>query len=64
MPIIKPNELKSFEKIRIQVPSGLLGEIKSYCKEFSIAEIEDFVNEAAKYVLKKDQDWQKKLKKK
>ena len=64
MPIIKPNELKSFDKIRIQVPQDLLEEIKNYCKEFTISEIDNFFVGAAKYVLKKDQDWQKKLKKK
>jgi hypothetical protein len=63
MPIIVPNQAKTFEKIRIQVPSVLLEEIKNYCKEFSISETEDFFNEAAKYVLKMDKDWQKILKK-
>jgi hypothetical protein len=41
-----------------------LEEIKNYCKEFTISEIDNFFVGAAKYVLKKDQDWQKKLKKK
>jgi hypothetical protein len=63
MPIITPNQTKNLEKIRIQVPSVLLDEIKSYCKEFSISEMEDFFNEAAKYVLKSDKDWQKIVKK-
>ena len=64
MPIITPNQTKTYEKIRIQVPSDLLEEVKNYCKEFSISETGDFFVKAAKYVLKKDQDWQKKLKKK
>ncbi len=59
MPIIAPIQTKNLEKIRIQVPSVLLEEINSYCKEFSIAEVEDFFNEAAKHVLKTDRDWQK-----
>lgn len=63
MPIITPSQTKNLEKIRIQVPSVLLDEIKSYCKEFSISEMEDFFNEAAKYVLKNDRDWQKIVKK-
>lgn len=63
MPIIAPNQTKNLEKIRIQVPSVLLDEIKSYCKEFSISEMEDFFNEAAKYVLKNDRDWKKIVKK-
>jgi len=63
MPIITPSQAKSFERIRIQVPSDLLEEVKNYCKEFSITEPEDFFNEAAKYVLKMDKDWQKIIKK-
>lgn len=63
MPIINPSQAKNLEKIRIQTPSVLLDEIKNYCKEFSIAEMEDFFNEAAKYVLKSDKDWQKIAKK-
>jgi hypothetical protein len=63
MPIITPSQTKNLEKIRIQTPSVLLDEIKSYCKEFSISEVEDFYNEAAKYVLKNDKDWQKIVKK-
>lgn len=59
MPIITPSHAISFEKIRIQVPSVLLEEIKNYCQEFSIPEAEDFFNEAAKYVLKTDKDWRK-----
>ena len=64
MPIISPNQAKSFEKVRVQVPEDLLNEIRSYCKEFSIVNVEDFFNEAAKYVLKMDKDWQKIYKKK
>jgi hypothetical protein len=56
MPIITPNQTKTYEKIRIQVPSDLLEEVKNYCKEFSISETGDFFVKAAKYVLKKDQD--------
>jgi hypothetical protein len=63
MPIITPNQAKSLEKIRIQIPLDLLEEVKNYCKEFSISEIEDFFNEAAKYVLKTDKDWKKIIKK-
>jgi hypothetical protein len=59
MPIIPPNQTKNLEKIRIQVPSVLLEEIRSYCKEFLISEPEDFFNGAAKHVLKIDRDWQK-----
>ena len=64
MPIITPNQAKTYEKIRIQVSSDLLEEVKNYCKEFSIPQIEEFFVEAAKYVLKTDKDWQKKMKKK
>ena len=63
MPIIMPNQAKTYEKIRIQVPSDLLEEVKNYCKEFSISEMGEFFVEAAKYVLKKDRDWQKIIKK-
>ena len=63
MPIITSNQAKNLEKIRIQVPSDLLEEVKNYCKEFSISEIENFFNEAAKYVLKTDKDWKKIMKK-
>ena len=53
MPIITPSQTKNLEKIRIQTPSVLLEEIRKYCEVFSISEVEDFFNEAAKYVLKK-----------
>jgi hypothetical protein len=59
MPIIALSHTKTFEKIRIQVPTTLIAEIDIYCQEFSITEIENFFNEAAKFVLKKDKDWKK-----
>jgi hypothetical protein len=59
MPIITPTHAKAYEKIRIQVPSDLLEEVRTYCKEFSISEVEDFFNEAAKFILKTDKDWRK-----
>ena len=64
MPIITPHQVKTIEKIRMQIPSDLLEEVKNYCKEFSISEMEEFFVGAAKYVLKKDRDWQKIINKK
>lgn len=63
MPIISSSQTKSFEKIRINIPSVLLEEVNNYCKTFSISEPEEFFIEAAKHVLKTDRDWKKIIKK-
>lgn len=54
--IIAKPELK-FEKIRFKIPADLVQEIKGYCEAFGIKTVDDFLCEAAQYVLKMDRDW-------
>ena len=54
--IIAKPELK-FEKIRLKIPVDLVQEIKDYCEAFGIKNIDNFLCEAAQYVLKTDRDW-------
>ncbi len=60
MPLITATKPQSFEKTRLQVPADLMADIQDYCREFSIANAEDFFIEAARYILKMDKDWKKK----
>ena len=39
----------------------LISEIKAYNEWVGIERLEDFFEQAARYVLEKDRDWQKKL---
>ena len=62
MPLIKAKQKDEKEQVRITIPKSLLEEINEYCKwaNFSKPEKPDeFLEQAASYVLKKDKEWAK-----
>ena len=57
MPLITAKPELRFEKIRFKIDADLLQEIKAYCETFGIKAVDNFLSEAAHYVLKTDRDW-------
>ncbi len=57
MPIIKKIE-QNLIRQSIKMDAMLLDEIKSYCSHFDVS-LDEFVNQASKFILKKDADWKK-----
>ncbi|HRA43272.1 MAG TPA: hypothetical protein PLV31_06330 [Gammaproteobacteria bacterium] len=57
MPLITEKPQLKFDKIRLKIAHDLLVEIKAYCEAFGIKNIDNFLCEAAQYVLKTDRDW-------
>lgn len=44
----------------LRLDEGLISEIKAYNTWVGIERLEDFFEQAARYILEKDKDWQKK----
>lgn len=44
----------------LRLDEGLISEIKAYNEWIGIERLEDFFDQAARYILEKDKDWQKK----
>lgn len=59
MSIIKPKEEEQTTEIKARIRNSIHHEIKAYMDEFKIAKLEDFIEQAASFVLKKDKDWRK-----
>ncbi len=57
MPIIKVKQKEEKEQIRINIECKLLDSIKKYCDWLKIKKIDDFFEQAAEHILKKDKDW-------
>jgi len=58
MPIIKAKEKMTKEQMRISIEKNIIDEIKQYCEWAGVQKIDDFVEQAAQYILSKDKDWQ------
>lgn len=58
MPLIKPNNDELLQR-RYRFSKSLLDEINDYCEWAGVKNDNQFLEEAAMYVLKKDRDWQK-----
>ncbi len=59
MPLITAKLELKFEKIRFKISTELLAEVKAYCETFGIKAVDNFLSEAAHYVLITDRDWKK-----
>ena len=57
MPIIKAKQKQDKEQIRISVDKGLLDKIKQYCDWANVTKQDEFLEQAAEFVLSKDKDW-------
>ena len=59
MPLIKSGADKNTRQIRARIDEKILGEIEEYVKVFDLRSTSLFLEEAAKYLLRKDKDWKK-----
>jgi len=57
MAIISKNKSDEKEKIKADINSEVLSEIKQYCAWASVDDIGFFIEEAARFVFDKDKDW-------
>ncbi|MBX3709457.1 MAG: hypothetical protein KF702_06860 [Gammaproteobacteria bacterium] len=64
MPIIKVKQKTEKEQARINIERELLDNIRQYCDWLKIKKIDDFFEQAAEHILKKDKDWVNYLKEK
>lgn len=64
MPIIKVKQKAEKEQTRISIEKELLDSIRQYCDWLKIKKIDDFFEQAAEHILKKDKDWVKYVKEK
>ena len=62
MPIIKAKQKAEKEQTRISIERELLENIRQYCDWLKIKKIDDFFEQAAEHILKKDKDWIKYVK--
>jgi hypothetical protein len=62
MPIIKRVETEMVS-IKAKIPKSLETQIKAYIDLFQIEGIDQFIKQAAEYVLRSDPDWKKHCKK-
>ncbi|HEX4045630.1 MAG TPA: hypothetical protein VHZ76_08195 [Gammaproteobacteria bacterium] len=62
MPIIKVKQKAEKEQTRISIERELLESIRQYCDWLKIKKIDDFFEQAAEHILKKDKDWVKYIK--
>lgn len=62
MPIIKVKQKAEKEQTRISIERELLDSIRQYCDWLKIKKIDDFFEQAAEHILKKDKDWVKYIK--
>lgn len=58
MPIVKKLKDESQKLKGIKIHKVLMAEIESYCEKFEVT-LEDFITQAAQFILKKDKDWKK-----
>lgn len=62
MPLITEAKSIEKEKIKLDIDSEILNEIRQYCAWANIKDINHFFEEAATYIFSKDKDWNKYLK--
>lgn len=63
MAIIKVKKTSSKEKIKEELSSDILKEIKEYCAWASVDDVGFFIEEAARFVFSKDKEWKEHQKK-
>lgn len=62
MPLIKPRERIKKEKINLNLNQKLLQESREYCAWAGIENVDEFLEQAAAFVLEKDLDWRREKK--
>jgi hypothetical protein len=59
MPLLKPSAISTKQTLRINIDKYLVAKIESYCKWAGIKKTDEFIEQAAEFILAKDKDWQK-----
>ena len=59
MPLLTPTTRKTTKKFRISLDENLAKQIDHYCQYVGIQGLDDFIEQAAELVLKKDKEWRK-----
>lgn len=59
MALLKPSKKESKTQIRINIDSKIVDTAKAYCDFAGIKKIDEFFEQAAEFVMKKDRDWKK-----
>lgn len=59
--LLKPSEQIIKKYVRIKLEEPLINEIEQYCNLGEFKNIDDFLAQAAKYILSKDKAWQNRL---
>ena len=57
MPLIKAKKKIEKDQLRINIDSNLLTNIKNYCDWAGVQKIDEFLEQAAQYILTKDKEW-------
>ena len=57
MPIINPKSKSDRTQIRINIDTKVLENVRSYCDWAGINKIDEFLEQASQFVMKKDKEW-------
>ena len=57
MPIIKAKQKEEKEQLRIGIKKCVAQNIRQYCEWAGISKPDDFLEQAAEFVLSKDKEW-------
>ena len=59
MPLLKPAAKNDKEQLRVTLDKDMIQKIEQYCQWAGLKKIDDFVEQAADFVFKKDKEWLK-----
>lgn len=57
MALLKPSEKNQREQLRLTMSKSILDEIRAYCDWAGIHKIDEFMEQASEFVLKRDRAW-------
>ena len=57
MALLQPTKQIQKQQLRIYTDKALIEEINQYCQWANLKKVDDFFEQAAEYILRKDKDW-------
>ena len=57
MAILQPSEKTKRSQIRVNIDDNLLKQMQAYCDWVGITKVDEFIEQAARHVFKKDKEW-------
>lgn len=57
MALLKSSEKTRKKQLRINIQESIADEAKTYCDWANISQLDDFFEQAAQYIFKKDKEW-------